>query len=191
MSLAAGRGYNYQKGGPRVDDKLKRKPAYYVIDFVTALPLEACRDRLERGVALPLQGVGSSLAPLTQRTLLRANNSFIVERVFPGAIHPIRLVGHLDPDQASDGTWVHGAITHDTYNQVLIEGLIVFVTFFLLTALLFLRLKARVFVISLPALTVMLIVFSMRWRTLRRATEDMSHWLRRRLYLTSEQVQRS
>jgi len=54
-----------------------------------------------------------------------------------------------------------------------------------------LRLKARVFVITGPALVVMLVVFSMRWRTLRRATEDMTRWLRRRLYLTSEQVQQS
>ncbi len=171
-----------------MSDKSKRKPAYYTVDFVTALPPDACGERLERGVALPVRGVGSSLAPLTQRALLVENNTFVIERIFPGAIHPIRLVGHLDPDHDAGGTWVHGAITHDTTNQVLIEGLIIFVTFFLLTVLLFLRLKARVFVISVPALVVMLVVFSLRWRVLRRGTEDMSHWLRRRLYLTPDQV---
>jgi hypothetical protein len=171
-----------------VNDKTKRKPAYYTVDFVTALPPEACGERLERGVALPVRGVGSSLAPLTQRTLIRENNTFIVERAFPGAIHPIRLIGHLDPEHDGDGTWVHGAITHDTANQVWIEGLIVFVTFFLLTVLLFFRLRMRVFVISVPMLVTMLIVFSLRWRALRRGTEELSYWLRRRLYLTPDQV---
>ena len=74
---------------------------------------------------------------------------------------------------------------------MLIEGLIVFAMVFLLTALLFLRLSARVFVISVPLLLLTLYMMSLRWRALRANTEDLTRWLRRRLYLTAEQVKRN
>jgi hypothetical protein len=164
----------------------KSKPAYYTIDFVTALPLDQCRERLERDVFAPQ---GNRLAPITQRALVEGNDQFTVERTFPLAVYPIQLKGCLDPHQKS-GTWVHGAITQDTENQVLIEGLIVFALFFLLTALLFFRLRARVFVISVPLLLVTLYAMLLRWRALRAATADLTRWLRRRLYLTAEQVRR-
>jgi hypothetical protein len=170
--------------------KPKRKPSYYTFDFVTALSIAECRERLQRGIASPPKGAGSSLAPITQRVFVLANNQFRIERAFPGAIHPIRLSGSLDPAPDGDGTWAHGAITHDTENQVLIEGLIAFVGFFLLTALLFVRLRVESLIISLPMLLLMLGVMSLRWRALRMATEDMARWVRRRLYLTPEQVRR-
>jgi hypothetical protein len=119
------------------------------------------------------------------------SDQFIIERTFPAAIRPIRLTGALDPDpEDGGGTWVHGAITHDTENQVLVEGLLVFVAFFLLTMIFFLRLKTRGFMISIPALLMMLTIFSLRWRALRYATRDLALFLRRRLYLTADQVKR-
>ncbi len=171
-----------------MSDKPKHKPAWYIVDFITALPVTQCVARLERLDALPNRGLGGSLAPVRQRTRLQANRTFTVERTYPGAIHPIRLVGHLDPDAESDGTWVHGAITHDAQNQVLIEGMIVFLAFFLLTALLYLRLRTRGLVISGPLLLATLVVLSARWRALSRTTEDLARWLRRKLYVTAEQV---
>jgi hypothetical protein len=169
-------------------DKPKRKPAYYTVDFVTALPPEACRERLEREEVLASRGVGSWLAPTTQRVAVSSGGEFTVERTFPGALYPIRLVGNLDRDEPGRGTWVHGAITHDTDNQVMIEGLILFVLFFLVTMLLFLRLKADSLMITLPLLALTLVVSSVRWRALRASTEDLTRWLRRRLYVTKEQV---
>jgi hypothetical protein len=173
-------------------EKRKRnKPAYYLIDFTTALPVADCRQRLERSAEHISGWPGSALAPITQQIVLLKNDQFIIERTFPAAMHPIRLTGALDPDpEDRGGTWVHGAITHDTENQVLIEGLLVFVAFFLLTALFFLRLKTRGFMISIPALLVMLTIFSLRWRALRSATRDLALFLRRRLYLTEDQVKR-
>jgi len=169
-------------------DKTKRKPAAYTVDFVTALTPDACRDRLERSVILPSRGIGGQLAPVAQRTLVRDGGVFTVERTFPGALHPIRLVGNLDRDETGGGTWVHGAITHDANNQVTVEGLTVFLAFFLLTALLFFRLRVDSFFVSVPLLLVALVAFSIRWRALRAATEDLAHWVRRRLYVTTEQV---
>jgi hypothetical protein len=173
-------------------EKPKRnKPAYYLVDFTTALPVADCRQRLERSAEQPSGWPGSALAPITQQIVLLKNDQFIIERTFPAAMHPIRLMGALDSDpDAGGGTWVHGAITHDTENQVLIEGLLVFVGFFLLTAIFFLRLKARGLMISIPALIVMLAIFSLRWRALRSATRDLALFLRRRLYLTEDQVKR-
>jgi hypothetical protein len=168
-------------------DKPKRKPAYYTVDFVTALPPEACRERLEQEDTRALQGIGGRLAPVAQQVAV-SNGVFTVERTFPGAFSPIRLVGSLDRDESGGGTWVHGAITHDTDNQVMIEGLIVFVLFFLITTLLFLRLKEDSLVITVPLLVLMLVVASARWRALRASTEDLTRWLRRRLYVTKEQV---
>jgi hypothetical protein len=133
---------------------------------------------------------GNRLAPITQRALVEGNDQFTVERSFPLALYPIQLKGCLDPHEKG-GTWVHGAITQDAENQVLVEGLIVFVVFFLLTALLFFRLRVRVFVISVPLLLVTLYMMSLRWRALRAATEELVRWLRRRLYLTAEQVRRN
>ncbi len=168
----------------------KRKPAYYTVDFVTALPVAQCRERLERGDSAAYHGPGSSLAPMVQRVVVRGNGAFTIERTYPGALYPIRLTGRLDDDESGGGTWVHGAITHDAENQVLIEGLVVFLLFFLITALLFLRLRARSFVISLPLILLVLVVFSLRWRALRESTRDLTVWVRRRLYLTAEQVRR-
>ena len=171
-----------------MDEKAKRKPAHYTVDFVTALSKTDCIARLERLVVLPAHSLGERLAPVTQRALVQDSGRFIVERGFPGALHPIRLEGCLE-DHDEGGTWVNGAITHDTYNQVLIEGLILFVLFFVMTALLYLRLKTRGLVITLPMLVMVLLVFSMRWRALRAQTHELTRWLRRRLYVTSGQVQ--
>ncbi len=168
---------------------IKRKSPRHVADFVTALGPEACRERLSRADAAPLSGVGTGLTPVAQHTQVARDGQFTVERTFAGGLHPIRFVGHLDPD-GSGGTWVHGAITHDTANQVLVEGLIVFLLFFLITVVLFLRLRVLAFAVSLPVLIMLLVVFSARWRTLRRATDDIARWLRQRLYLTDEQVRR-
>lgn len=169
-------------------EKKERKPAYYTVDFVTALPAAECRERLEEEVKLPARSVGAQFAPLTQRMIMRENGAFIVERGFPGALHPIRFAGSLDPDEASGGTWVHGTITHDTENQVIVEGMIVFLVFFVIAVLFFLRLKEESFLFSVPLLLVMLGVISLRWRALGRATEDTAHWVRRRLYVTKDQV---
>lgn len=166
----------------------KRKPAYYTVDFITALPEDQCRVRLERDDAPRYRGMGSSLAPMQQTTLVQGSGAFTIERTFPGALQPIRFQGRLDDNEAGDGTWVHGAITHDTENQVLIEGLIVFVVFFLLTALLYVRLRLRGLGISLPLMLLVLVVFSLRWRVMRATTRDLTAWVRRRLYVTAEQV---
>jgi hypothetical protein len=165
----------------------KTKPAHYTIDFVTALPLDQCRERLERDVFRPQK---NQLTPITQRVRLEGNDQFTIEREFPYALYPIQLKGCLDPHDTG-GTWVHGAVTQDTENQVLIEGLIIFLIAFLLTALLFFRLRVRVFVITVPMLLLALSVMSLRWRAIRAATEDLTRWLRRRLYLTAEQVKRN
>lgn len=167
--------------------KDKSVPAYYTIDFVTALPLDQCRERLERDVFTPQ---GNQLARIEQRAIIEGNDQFTVERSFRFALYPIQLKGCLDPHEKG-GTWVHGTITQDTENQVLIEGLIVFALFFLMTALLFLRLRSRVFLISLPLLLLTLYMMSLRWRALRTTTEDLARWLRRRLYLTAEQVRQN
>jgi hypothetical protein len=34
-------------------------------------------------------------------------------------------------------------------------------------------------------------MMSLRWRALRTTTEDLARWLRRRLYLTAEQVRQN
>lgn len=169
------------------DTGIKRKSTRHMADFVTALGPEACRERLARADASPLSGVGTWLTPVAQHTQVTRDGQFTVERTFAGGLYPIRFVGHLDPDE-SGGTWVHGAITHDTANQVLVEGVIVFLVFFLVTVLLFLRLRVLAFAVSLPVLLMLLVVFSARWQTLRRATDDIARWLRQRLYLTDEQV---
>lgn len=169
---------------------MKDKPAFYTVDFVTALPKAQCRTRLDREDGIRSRGLGGSLAPMRQYTVVQDSGAFIIERTFAGALHPIRFQGSLDDDETSGGTWVHGAITHDTENQVLIEGLIVFLTFFLLTALLFLRLRVRGFAVSLPLVLLMLTVFSLRWRALRDSTRDLAASVRRRLYVTPDQVTR-
>ena len=170
-----------------MEEKAKGKPAHYTIDFVTALSKSDCIDRLDRPVILPARSLGAWLAPMTQQVFVRDSGQFIVERGFPGALHPIRLEGNLE-DHEDGGTWVNGAITRDTYNQVLVEGLIVFVAFFVITALLFLRLMTRGLVITLPMLLAVLLVLSIRWRALRAQTLDLTRWLRRRLYVTTDQI---
>jgi hypothetical protein len=168
--------------------KKELKPAYYTVDFVTALPVLGCRERLEEDVKLPARTTGQQLAPLTQRVIMRENGAFIIERDFPGELHPIRFAGNLDQDESGGGTWVHGMITHDTENQVIVEGMIVFLIFFFFSALFFVRLKEDGIFFSVILLLLMLGVFSLRWRALRRATEDLAHWVRRRLYVAKDQV---
>ena len=63
-----------------MSDKPKHKPAWYIVDFITALPVTQCVARLERLDALPNRGLGGSLAPVRQRTRLQANRTFTVER---------------------------------------------------------------------------------------------------------------
>lgn len=169
----------------------KRKPTYYTVDFTTALPRSQCEERLTRDDAPRIRGRGASLVPMTQHTFVQQNGTFIVERTFSGAIRPIRFQGCLDDAPDDRGTWVHGAITSDTENQVLIEGLIVFVLFFLITALLFLRLRVRSFMISLPLILLVLTIFSLRWRAMRESTRDLAAWIRRRLYVTAGQIRQS
>lgn len=170
-------------------NELKRKNPEYAVDFVTALPLRDCIERMERDPVSLNRGLGGALAPLRQETLLAENRAFIVERHFAGALHPIRFVGSLDPDD-SGGTWVHGAITHDTENQVLLEGLAVFVVFFLLAVVFFVALKTRGLLVLSPVLLAALALFSIRWRALHAATLDLARWVRRKLYVTPEQLTR-
>ncbi|NDJ76792.1 MAG: hypothetical protein GYB65_11080 [Chloroflexi bacterium] len=172
------------------EQKTKDRSPHYTAEFLTALHLAACRERLERDGATEItgRGLGPTLAPIQQTVTVKPNDEFVIERGFPWAIQPIRFVGYLDHDEDGKGTWVHGTITHDTYNQVLIEGMIIFMGFFVLTVLFFLRLKVRALAVSLPLLLILLLVFSARWRTLRRSTEGVARWVRRKLYLTAEQV---
>jgi len=168
-------------------NKPKKSPRY-VADFVTALSPEACRERLLRADGTSVSS-STRLTPVRQRVHVERDGSFVIERVFPGALHSICFHGCLDAHD-SGGTWVHGAVTSDTYNQVLIEGLLIFLAAFLITAALFLRVGVRAFVVTLPLLLILLSVGSLRWRTLQRVTEDVPRWLRQRLYLTAEQVRR-
>lgn len=165
----------------------KSKSARYTVDFVTALPPALCRERLDRPLAQPPVGLYGQWLPISQQVILRPDGSFIVERFFPGALKPIRFSGCLDDDQGSGGTWVHGAVTHDTENQVWIEGLLVFLAFFFISALLFVRVKDEAFFVSIPLLLIMLGVMSLRWRALGRATAETAHWVRRVLYVTGDQ----
>ena len=165
----------------------KRKVPRYTADFITALSPVDCRARLERDPYDMPRGLGGALAPMTQTTHLIGDDSFTVERSFPGAVNPIRFNGQLNPNEAGGGTWVHGAVTHDPANQIMLEGLGVFVTFFLLSTLLFFRLGADTFVVTVPLVGLLLAMLSVRWRALQRAAEDLPRWLRRKLYLTEEQ----
>lgn len=167
----------------------KRKNPEYAVDFVTALPVQDCLERLERSAVAPSQGWGGALAPFRQETVLGDNRTFTVERRFAGGLRPITFTGSLDPDD-SGGTWVHGAITQDTENQVLLEGLAVFVVLFLLAVLLFVALKTRGLLILGPLFLLALAIFSVRWRALHAATLDLARWVRRKLYVTPEQVKR-
>jgi len=171
-------------------NEIKRKNPEYAVDFVTALPVRDCVERLERGPVSLNRGWSGALAPLRQETVLGDNRMFTIERHFTGSLHPITFAGSLDPDD-SGGTWVHGAITHDTENQVLLEGLVVFVLFFVLAVLLFVALKTRGLLILGPVFVLALLVFSARWRALHSATLDLARWVRRKLYVTPEQVKRS
>lgn len=165
----------------------KDKGLRYTVDFVTALPPDACRARLERD-DLPSQPVGNSLTPIQQEVIMQPDGTFVIERSYAAAIHPIRFVGSLDLDEPSGGTWVHGGVTHDTSNQVMIEGLLVFVVYFLLTAVLFIELRTRVFLLTGVLLILALGFMSWRWRALHLATVDLGRWVRRKLYVTAGQV---
>lgn len=170
------------------DGQVKGKRGQQTVDFVTALSPAECVERLDRAYVMPSKGLGASLVSARQVTTVESGGTFVVERRFAGGLYPIRLTGHLDENPDGKGTWVHGALTHDAYNQVLVEGMVVFLTFFLLTVLLFLRLKTRAFIISGPTLILLLTLASARWRVLWRYAEDTPRWLRQRLYLTPEQV---
>ncbi|NLE51099.1 MAG: hypothetical protein GX613_06810 [Chloroflexi bacterium] len=172
-----------------MSNEVKRKNPEYAVDFATALPVRDCIERLERDTAPLQRGLGGALAPLRQEMILGDNRTFIVERHFTGALHPIRFVGSLDPDD-SGGTWVHGAITHDTANQVLLEGLAVFVVYFLLAVAFFIALKTRGLLLLGPFVLAGLVLFSIRWRALHAATLDLARWVRRKLYVTPEQLKR-
>ena len=169
----------------------KPKPAHYTVEFTTALSPDQCRARLAGEDAPHYRGPGSSLAPMLQHTFVAEDGAFTIERTYPGALYALRFQGHLDSDTERGGTWVHGAITHDSENQILIEGMIVFLTFFLLMALMYLRLRARSVVFALPLILLILTVFSLRWRALRESTLDMALWVRRKLYVTAEQIRRN
>jgi len=170
----------------------KRKVPRYTADFITALSPADCRTRLERDPYDMPRGLGGLLAPMVQTTHLDGDG-FTVERSFPGALVPIRFTGQLNLNESGGGTWVHGAVTHDSANQIMLEGLGVFVAFFALSTLLFFRLGADTFAVTVPLAGLALAVLSLRWRALQRAVEDLPRWLRRKLYLTQEQerVQRS
>lgn len=167
----------------------KRKLALYGVDFVTALPVTECIQRLERAAPDPARrGLDALFLPIEQRVDLGDVRTFTIERRYPGAMRPLRLAGELDPDAKTGGTWVHGAVTRDAANQVLIEGMLLFFAFFLISALFFLRLRVEGFLVSLPLFLALLVMFSIRWRALRRATEDMARWVRKKLYVTPGQV---
>ena len=72
----------------------------------------------------------------------------------------------------------------------MLEGLAVFVVFFLLAVLLFVALKTRGLLILGPLFLLALAIFSVRWRALHAATLDLARWVRRKLYVTPEQVKR-
>jgi hypothetical protein len=149
--------------------KDKSVPAYYTIDFrprcrsTNAASAWNATSSRRRETSLPDRTAGHH----------RGNDQFTVERSFRFALYPIQLKGCLDPHEKG-GTWVHGTITQDTENQVLIEGLIVFALFFLVTALFYLRLRSRGFMISVPLLLLTLYMMSLRWRALRTTTEDLA-----------------
>ncbi len=165
----------------------KRKVPRYTADFITALSPTDCRARLERDPYDMPRGLGGPLAPMVQTAHLGDDDGFTVERSFPGALVPIRFTGELNRNESGGGTWVHGAVTHDPANQIMLEGLGVFVTFFLLSTLMFFRLRADAFLITAPLAGLALAVLTLRWRALQRAAEDLPRWLRRKLYLTQEQ----
>ena len=186
-------GHDEQPDQPDHDDRQvpngqKEKQVRQAFDFTTALSVAECTERLQRSYVMPSKGLGPALASARQIATVEASGSFEIERRFAGGLYPIRLVGNLDRNPDGSGAWVHGALTHDAHNQVLIEGMIVFLTFFLMTALLFLRLKTRAFIVSGPILLMWLALASVRWRMLRRYAEDFPRWLRQRLYLTADQI---
>jgi hypothetical protein len=170
-------------------DKPKHKLPQHTVDFVTALSVQDCRERLARELIGPVnKGLDNWLAPMEQDTQLLDDKTFVIERSFPGALHPIRLVGHLDPREDAAGTWVHGGVTHDAYHQVIVEGLIAFLGFFLLSALFFLRLRSEGALLAVVIFLPVLAVLMRRWRALNAAAEDAVRWVRRRLYVTRDQV---
>jgi hypothetical protein len=97
--------------------KRKRDHINWRLDFVTALTVDECRERLERATA--------RLAPDWQRIYLGDDNSFIIERLvtrgvqgtdYEGAVE-IRFKGTLE--QVATGTRVRGTITEDTYERLM------------------------------------------------------------------------
>jgi hypothetical protein len=159
---------------------------HYTVDFVTALSLESCIERLEKDeFPLPSNGM---LAGITQQILITGPRHFTLERSYSGALRPIRFQGDLDPAPDSHGTHVHGEVTHDAENQIWLEGLMIFIVFFLMAVVLVLRLRLDGLLISIGMAFLLLTVFSMRWRALRAATADTVLWLRRKLYVTADQI---
>lgn len=172
----------------RVDEKSKGKRQLPTFDFVTALPPAGCVERMERSTEVITPVNSSILTPVKQRVTMTSNRAFVMERFYPGALQPIRVEGNLDPVEKGPGTWVHGGVIRDVSNQIMLEGLMIFMGFFLLTVLLFFRLKTESFVVSVPLLLVTLVMFGARWRALRQTVDDSVRWVRRKLYVTANQI---
>lgn len=177
-----------QKENSRVNDQSKDKRQFPTFDFVTALPLAACSERLERSAEVITKVPVGKLTPIQQRVTMTGSQSFVMERYYPGALQPIRLEGFIDPVEKGSGTWVHGGIARDVSNQIMLEGLLIFVIYFLMAVLLFLRLKTTGFAVSVPVLLILLVAFGARWRVLRLAVDDSVRWVRRKLYVTANQI---
>jgi|GEM_PF-1637216 len=168
----------------------KRKPASHMADFVTVMPIEECRELVGRSVKLYAPGPGGLLTSIQQKTIVRSNDQFVIERHFSGAIKPIRLEGQLD-STSDGGTHVHGKITTDVENQVVIEGMLLFIIFYALMGLVFLRSGVRGAVVMIPLFLFCLGLGWLRWRALRFFADDVSRWLRRKLYIIEGQRVRS
>jgi len=174
-----------------INDNRKGKTPQHTIDFVTALSPAGCIERLQQDeLSAPrISGIGGWLAPAQQTVIVHRDNEFTIERRYPGALVPIRLSGQLDQDR-SGGTWVHGAVTHDVENQIWVEGLIVFMAFFVLTTIFFLRLKWDGLLVSIVLFGAILVLATARWRGLNEHAADTARWVRRKLYVTREQLRK-
>lgn len=174
-----------------IHDNRKEKVPRHTIDFVTALSPAGCIERLQQNElsAPEIAGMGRWLAPAQQTVIVHRDNEFTLERRFAGAIVPIRMSGLLDQDR-SGGTWVHGSVTHDVENQIWVEGLIVFVAFFILTTLFFLRLKWDGLLLSIVLFGAILALATARWRALNEHAADTARWVRRKLYVTRDQLRK-
>ncbi len=174
-----------------INDNHKGKTPQHTVDFVTALSPAGCIERLQQNeLSTPeISGLGRWLAPAQQTVIVHRDNEFIIERRYPGAFVPIRLAGLLDQDR-SGGTWVHGAVTHDVENQIWIEGLIVFVAFFVLATLFFTELEWDGLFLAVALFGAILVLTTARWRALNEHAADTARWVRRKLYVTRDQLRK-